>query len=103
MELPMGTRLKSTVDTTEVVVVKAPTSSVDVRCGGKPMVLLTQAVGATPDEIDPRFEKGTLVGKRYVHDEGGVELLCTKAGTGSLSLGNEPLEIKAAKPLPSSD
>ena len=47
MELPMGTRLKSTVDTTEVVVVKAPTSSVDVRCGGKPMVLLTQAVGAT--------------------------------------------------------
>ena len=31
------------------------------------------------------------------------KILATKAGESSLSVGDEPLEIKAAKPLPSSD
>lgn len=99
----MGTRLKSTVDTTEVVVVMAPTTSVDIRCGGSAMVLFTQDGIETTRQIDPRFEKGTELGKRYVHDECGVELLCTKAGKGSLTIGDEPLQMKAAKQLPSSD
>jgi hypothetical protein len=32
-----------------------------------------------------------------------LEILVTKAGVGSLSIGDELLEVKAAKPLPSSD
>jgi hypothetical protein len=103
MKFPIGTRLKSTVDTTEVVVVKAPNTSVDIRCGGSTMVHFTQVAAPATGRVDPRFEEGTDVGKRYVHDERGVELLCTKAGNGTLSLGDELFKLKAAKQLPSSD
>jgi len=30
-------------------------------------------------------------------------VLCTKPGDGSLSVGDEPLQVKEAKPLPASD
>jgi hypothetical protein len=46
---------------------------------------------------------GTLLGKRYADEDLGVEVLCTKAGTGTLALDGTPLPIKAAKPLPASD
>ena len=46
---------------------------------------------------------GTQLGKRYVDAAGTLELLCTKPGKGSLAAGGEPLALKAAKPLPSSD
>jgi hypothetical protein len=42
------------------------------------------------------------MGKRYV-DDAGAEVLVTKAGTGTLSIGTVPLVIKEAKPLPASD
>ena len=45
---------------------------------------------------------GNLMGKRYV-DENGAEVLVTKAGKGTLSVGSTPLTIKEAKPLPASD
>jgi len=50
-----------------------------------------------------RHRRGTLLGKRYADGDTGLELLCTKAGEGSLSLGGTPLALKEAKPLPSSD
>ena len=53
--------------------------------------------------VEGGFDKGTLLGKRYVNEAGDLEILATKAGESSLSVGDEPLEIKAAKPLPSSD
>ena len=102
MELKPGTRLKSSVSTTEVVVVKAPSTDVDLRCGGQPMV----PVGAEADAAaaaDPAHSAGALLGKRYADPESGLEVLCTKAGEASLSLGDEPLLQKDAKPLPSSD
>jgi hypothetical protein len=46
---------------------------------------------------------GTLLGKRYAHEPSGTEVLCTKPGTGSLSIGSDPLVLRAAKPLPASD
>src|SRR3546814_19314491 len=49
------------------------------------------------------FQEGSLIGKRYTDDAATVEVLCTKAGTSSLSLGDEALVLKDAKPLPSSD
>ena len=99
--LKPGTRLRSVTCDTEVVVVKGPGDEVDVRCGGAPMV----AVGEDGDRSEPAapFDQGTLVGKRYVTDDDSVELLCTKAGAGSLSVGDAALEVKGAKPLPSSD
>ena len=42
------------------------------------------------------------MGKRYV-DDGGAEVLVTKAGAGTLSVGSTPLSLKEAKPLPASD
>jgi len=52
--------------------------------------------------MDPKLAGGTIMGKRYVHDS-GAEVLVTKAGVGTLSVGTTPLEQKVAKPLPASD
>ena len=43
------------------------------------------------------------MGKRYVTEDESLELLCTKPGAGSLAAGEAPLNVKGAKPLPSSD
>ena len=43
------------------------------------------------------------MGRRYVSEGGDLEVLCTKPGDGSISLGEAALQIKGAKPLPSSD
>jgi hypothetical protein len=102
MELKPGARMRSAADTTEVVVVKAPSQDVDLRCGGHPMVDLEADRG--PDlPIESGFDEGAQIGKRYADEAVGLELLCTKAGKGSLSLGGDVLQIKGAKPLPSSD
>src|SRR5438105_3578644 len=101
MDLKPGTRLRSQVCSAEVIVVKPPDGAVEVCCGGAPMVPMGDEVEARP--IDAAHGGGTLLGKRYASAETGLELLCTKAGEGSLSLGATPLPAKDAKPLPSSD
>ena len=101
MQLKPGTRLQSTTCDTQVVVVKAPADDVDLRCGGQPMAAVDDPVERTAP-ADGRAE-GTLLGKRYAHDEAGLELLCSKAGEGSLTVGDEPIPLKEAKALPSSD
>jgi hypothetical protein len=101
MQLRAGQRLKSTACDTEVVVVRAPDGDVDVRCGGEPMVALDE--DAPKGSVQPGFDEGTLLGKRYASEDDGIELLATKAGKGSLSLGTTPVPRKDAKPLPSSD
>ena len=101
MQLRAGQRLKSTACDTETVVVRAPEGDVDVRCGGEPMVAHDE--DAPKGSVQPGFDEGTLLGKRYASEEDGVELLCTKAGNGSLAVGTVPLPRKDAKPLPSSD
>lgn len=97
-----GTRLRSTTCSTEVVVVKATAGELAIECGGKEMVELGTDVGE-PTGPSAGADGGTLLGKRYVDADDTVELLCTKAGDGSLSLGGVALEVKGAKPLPSSD
>jgi hypothetical protein len=97
----VGTRLRSAVDTTEIIVVKAPADDVDLRCGGAPMLEAgAESPGGT---IDAAHAGGTALGKRYVDAAETLEVLCTKAGEGSLSLGGEPMVLKEAKPLPASD
>ena len=63
------------------------------------------ALDATADaglRLDDDYAGGTLMGKRYV-DADGSEILVTKAGKGTLSIGSTPLQVKEAKPLPASD
>jgi hypothetical protein len=102
MMLKAGTRLKSAVDETEVIVVLAPSGDVDLRCGGVAMIDFDadRPEGGVPAE---GHRSGTLLGKRYAQDGGGIEVLCTKPGEGSLSIGDLPLPLKEAKPLPASD
>lgn len=95
-----GTRLQSQVDDTQVIVVKTADSLDDLRCGGVPMVPLDAE--KTPADIDPKFADGSVMGKRYV-DDAGAEVLVTKAGNGTLSVGDTALALKEAKPLPASD
>lgn len=44
-----------------------------------------------------------ILGKRYLCNRCGTEVLCNKVGTGTLECYGEPMKIKEAKPLPSSD
>jgi hypothetical protein len=93
-----GSKLKSAVCDTEVMVIRAADG--ELACGGAPMVDEAPADKGTPD---PAFAEGTAMGKRYVDADGTVELLCVKAGQGSLSLNGAALTTKEAKSLPSSD
>jgi hypothetical protein len=97
----IGSRWKSVVDATEVMVIRGPAQDIDLRCGGHPMVPAGTAAEAT--EIDPAYAEGTTMGKRYLDEELGLELLCSKAGQGTLSVGDRSLTLQDAKPLPTSD
>ncbi len=100
--LKAGTRMKSAVCATEVMVIAAPKEEVAVTCGGAPMLGMAEAKpegGAVAADANG----GTLLGKRYVNGAGDLELLCTKAGGGALAANGAALGLKEAKPLPSSD
>ena len=102
MELKTGARLRSAADETELIVVKAPGGDIDLRCGGHPVIEhgAERPAGVEPDAA---HTGGTQIGKRYTDADASLEVLCTKAGAGGLSIGDEELTLKDAKPLPSSD
>jgi len=100
MELRPGMKLFSAVSEAQVVVVRAPAEAPEIGCGGVPMLDAEPAEVTAPDG-DPG--EGPLLGKRYADDDAGLELLCTRAGAGALTVDGRPLLVKGAKPLPSSD
>lgn len=97
--MKVGKRLKSAVCTTSVVVVRA--ADVTLACGGSPVV--EQLDGEPSGDIAEGFDGGTQLGKRYLHEASGLEVMCVAAGKGALSVDGELLELKAAKSLPASD
>jgi hypothetical protein len=100
--LKAGARLRSSVCSTEVMVISVPDGGGELSCGGAPMVL----VGTPPASghtLAPGAASGTKLGKRYVDESGKLEVLCTKAGDGSLAVSGVLLKEKEAKKLPSSD
>lgn len=100
MRLTPGARLRSQTCTTEVIVIRGGDLAAELSCGGRPMV---PAAGAAQPVAEPApgLDQGTLLGKRYGGD--ALELLVTKAGSGSLSVGEEILAPLQARSLPSSD
>jgi hypothetical protein len=102
MKLRPGQKLRSAVCDAQVVVVRAPSDGVELGCGGAPLLGDGQAA-ETAATLDPTLGDGPLLGKRYADDDLGLELLCTRAGTGALTVDGRPLLVKGAKPLPSSD
>lgn len=102
MKLRTGQKLRSAVCDAQVVVVRTTGDDVDLCCGGTSMV----DDGDAPDSaapLDPSLGDGPLLGKRYADKAEGLELLCTRAGKGALTVDGRPLGVKGAKPLPSSD
>ncbi|GAA5065266.1 hypothetical protein [Nocardia callitridis] len=96
-----GTRLRSQVCDTEVIVVRATETLDDLRAGGALMLPL-DADRPAAASLAPDLTDGNVLGKRYV-DPDGAEILVTKAGKGTLTIGTTPLTLKEAKPLPASD
>ncbi len=83
------------------MVIRAPDGDVTLECAGAPMEPLETdgaASGAAGES-----EQLLLLGKRYEAGSAGVEVLCSKAGSGPLMVDGETLTEKGAKPLPSSD
>jgi hypothetical protein len=85
-EIAVGRRLRSQAHGTEVIVVRAPHQPVELTCGGSPMTA-----------------EGAQLGKRYVDEPTGLELLCTKPGRAVPAADGRVLTLKSAKPLPASD
>jgi hypothetical protein len=95
MHIKTGQRLRSQVDPTEVIVVR-------LRCGGAEMIdvkaVADPALTAKTGSGEP-----AVLGKRYTDGSGDLEILATKGGSHAITVGLEPLRLKEAKPLPSSD
>jgi hypothetical protein len=92
-KLAPGTRLVSTRCSTQVIVVRAPSSPVQISCGSKPMEVL----GATqprPLGSVPPDSAGVEAGKHYNDPESGLELLCTLAGAGPIAADGRELTLK---------
>lgn len=102
MKITPGSRWKSAVCATEIVVVKAPKELAVLQCGGAAMLAAAaeRPAGGSPAAD---FKAGTLLGKRYGDDASAIELLCTKGGTGTVAFDGRPLVIRQVKALPSSD
>ena len=100
VELKPGARFQSTVCTTEVIVVKGA-GEADLTCGGAAMVAAGTGEVAGAPAADAA--EGTLLGKRYSDEADTIELLATKAGDGSLGVGDSALAVAQAKTLPASD
>ena len=103
VDVKPGARFRSAVCEAEVVVVKAPAGELDLRFGGHPVVPVGDEAPAASTAA-AGFDGACLIGKRYVDELGRRSRCCApRPGTSSLSLGDELLVLKDAKPLPSSD
>ena len=103
MKFKPGTRLRSQVDATEVIVVRSSVDDIELACGGQPMI---DGAAAPEPGLAPAGDlaDGTQLGKRYtLGGDAAIELLVTKPGKYGLSIDGTPLAIKEAKPLPASD
>ena len=98
--LKPGLRLKSAICDGEAMIVKA--IDVTLTCGGASMFANGEAAD-TDAQVDPEHMYKCLIGKRYVNEEGSLEVLCVKSGDGSFGYDGQMLMGKETKKLPSSD
>jgi hypothetical protein len=100
MQLKTGSRLKSAVCDGEVMVVKAPAGDIELTCGG---VTMADAAPAERQAVHADHAVGIRIGKRYVNEDGSLEILCVKAGDGGLAANGELLLQKDTRQLPKTD
>jgi hypothetical protein len=102
-KLKIGSRWRSVVSDTEVVIVRPPTGEEILTCGGTPMVPIGDPITPVAEAPELADDEPTLIGKRYHDGSSGLQVLCSKGGKGRLRVSGRALEIAGAKPLPSSD
>jgi hypothetical protein len=101
-DLKPGSRWRSAVCDSEVIVVRAPAAPVLLCIGGAP-ALAAGGDRSAPGAADPALTGGTLLGKRYADEESGLELLCTRSGAGTITVAGRPATIMSPRKLPASD
>jgi hypothetical protein len=101
VQLRPGMQLMSAISQASIIVIRAPKADVEVRCGGVAMVGVKSLAPETVAAVDDG--DGPVLGKRYMLESLDLECLCTRGGPGALTANGEPLILKEAKPLPSSD
>jgi hypothetical protein len=89
--LRAGVRLKSSVDTTEVLVVRASAAPSIVRCGGEPMLAVADASPSEPTDSAAGVRPG-----QWLRSEGPVdfEVLVLRGGSHSLSIDDHQLRVR---------
>ncbi len=88
-----GFRLKSSVDTVEVMVVRAPAAPSIVRCGDAAMHVVADSTSSEPTDSDA----GVQPGQRLCSEETGeFEVLVLRGGSHSLSIDGRPLRVRDA-------
>lgn len=102
MDLKPGSRWRSAVCEGEFVIVRPPKAAALLACGGVPMIPHASARPEGGSVAEPH-SAGVQAGKRFADAETGLEVLCTKAGAGSLSIDGRAIGWTAAKKLPASD
>jgi hypothetical protein len=102
MELKPGSRWRSAVCDTELVVVRPPKSAVSLECGGA-AVIPHGAARPEGASVAEAHAGGSQAGKRFADAGSGLEVLCTRAGAGSLSIDGRAIGATEAKKLPASD
>jgi hypothetical protein len=84
----------------QIIVLHPPAIAPELSCGGTGLIGLGES--ATAPGSHPADPAPALLGKRYI-DDNGLEVLCTKAGSGELASNGTPLTLKEARQLPASD
>jgi hypothetical protein len=100
--LKTGGRLKSAVCAGEIMVVSASDADVELTCGGVAMIDPNGA-GEAGAEVHPEHAIGIAMGKRYITEDESLEVLCVKAGDGSLAVNGALMLQKDTKQLPKTD
>jgi hypothetical protein len=102
MQLKPGSRWTSAVCDAQVIVIRPPAQDVVLACGGAPMAAVGEAAGAET-RLTAAADGAATIGKRYVDEPTGIELLCSKGGLGALTIDGRPVTLKEPKKLPASD
>jgi hypothetical protein len=102
MDLTPGSRWRSAVCESEIVVVRAPAQPVLLCIGGAAVLAAgpDRPVAGAPGQA---LADGTLVGKRYTDETSGLEVLCTKSGVGTITVAGRRAVIMSPRSLPASD
>ncbi|MDE0242915.1 MAG: hypothetical protein OXQ84_22380 [bacterium] len=82
------------------MIITAPSEDVEIKCGGEPM---SQGEDGNGGSVHQDHADGSVIGKRYTNDEGSLEVLCVKAGEGSLWASGAAMKVKDATKLPKTD